>query len=153
LLELYFVTKGWEPQNTSAARLRSSGGGLWFSYLISTLVIAPFYEETVMRGFLYRAFRSSYTVPASAFCVVLVVGYFHWGLLAQPLFFADLVVGAGVLCLIRERTGSTWNCTLFHAAHNASASVRWPFYLGGMLLVLPLCLRSKGTSSRVSQSP
>jgi len=84
--------------------------------------------------------------------VVCVVAYFHWGLLAQPMAFILLVVGVVLLCLIREWTGSLWNCILFHAAYNATVTLRWPFYVFGMLAVLPLCTRTVGWGRGISSS-
>lgn len=152
LLELYFIGKGWQPANSSAVQLQSSGDGHWFSYLLSALLIAPLYEEMLLRGYLYRAFRSSYTISASTLCVTLVVGYLHRSLLANPLSFAALMAGTWLLCLVRERTVSTWNCILFHAAHNATVSLQWSFLIGGMLLALPFCMRSNSVCNGESET-
>jgi membrane protease YdiL (CAAX protease family) len=117
------------------------------------VLLTAFYEETVTRGFLYRAFRGSYQVFASIVCVLLFVGYFHWGLTAQPLAFVLLLIGAVLLCMIREWTGSIWNCILFHAAYNATVTLRWPFYVFGLLAVLPLCARTVGWRRVISSNP
>jgi uncharacterized protein len=122
---------------------------MWWSYAICIVLLTPFYEETVMRGFLYRAFRGSYGVLASAAFVLLVVAYFHWGLLSRPLSFACIALGSLLLCGIREWTGSLWNCILFHAAYNATVTLRWPFYVFGLLAVLPLCAHTAGWNRRM----
>ena len=117
---------------------------MWWSYAACTVLLAPFYEEMVMRGFLYRSFRGSYAFLPSTGFVLLIVAYFHWGLLSPPLSFACIAVGSILLCAIREWTGSLWNCILFHAAYNATVTLRWPFYVFGLLAVLPLCVRTLG---------
>jgi len=148
LLELFFISRGLERQNDRAAEMVDSGGSSLALYVLSTVIIAPFYEEIVMRGVIYRAFRGSYSIPASTVLVCLVVAYFHWGLAVQPLFFVDVLVASTMLCIIRERTGSTWNCILFHAAHNAAVSMRWPIYVVAMLLLLPICGPWKASASK-----
>lgn len=144
LLELLFIARGWQPQSSPALRAYNGGAGLWLHYLCSIMILAPFCEEAVIRGFVYRAFRGNYSVWASTALVVAVSdGWFHWGLLSTPLSFLCLVLSTIALCLIRECTASTWNCVLFHAAHNAAVTVHWPFFVGGMFFVLPLCLRRR----------
>ena len=144
LFTLYCVTSGLIPQNQTSAHYYTAGGFIWWSYAASLVLLTAFYEETVTRGFLYRAFRGNYGIVPSTVCVLLFVGYFHWGLAAQPLSFVLLLVGAVFLCMIREWTGSVWNCILFHAAYNAAVTLRWPFYVFGLLAVLPLCARTVG---------
>ena len=143
-LNLYGIIRGWIPQSQISSSYYADGGVMWWWYAAYIVLLTPFYEETVMRGFLYRAFRGSYGLLPSVLFMLFVVGYFHWGLLAQRLAFALLMVGAVLLCLIREWTGSLWNCILFHAAYNATVTLRWPFYIFGMLAVLPLCVRTLG---------
>jgi membrane protease YdiL (CAAX protease family) len=141
-LNLYFINKGWTPQSQISSSYYADGGVAWWSYAACTVLLAPFYEETVMRGFLYRAFRETYSLLLSALFVICVVGYFHWGLLSRPLSFACIVMGAVLLCAIREWTASLWNCILFHAAYNATVTLSWPYYVFGMLVVLPVCART-----------
>ena len=141
-LDLYGVIKGWVPQSQISSSYYSQGGAMWWSYVAYVVLLGPFYEETVMRGFLYRAFRGSYGIVASIFFVLCVVAYFHWGLLSRPLSFFCAVIGAVFLCVIRERTASLWNCVLFHVAYNATVTVQWWFYVFGLLAVLPLCARA-----------
>jgi membrane protease YdiL (CAAX protease family) len=143
-LNLYGVIKGWIPQSHISSSYSAERGVMWWSYAGCTVLLTPFYEETVIRGFLYRAFRGSYGVLPSAAGVLLVVAYFHWGLLSEPLSVACLAIGSVLLCAIREWTRSLWNCILFHAAYNATVTLRWPFYILGLLAVLPVCLRALG---------
>ena len=149
LLNLYGVTRGWIPQSETSSNYYLHGGVMWWSYVAYLVFLVPFFEETVMRGFLYRAFRGTYGVAPSVIFVVCVVGYFHWGLLSCPLSFMCLVTGAVFLCVIRERTTSLWNCILFHAAYNATVTLHWWFYVFGLVALLPLCVRL--TSERARQ--
>ena len=105
-----------------------------------------------MRGFLYRAFRGSYGILLSVLSSFCIVTYFHWGLLSNPLVFVCLTAGAILLCTIREWTGSLWNCILFHAVYNASVTLDWPWYVLGMFILLPFCVRTSVRSGRTSLS-
>src|SRR5262245_44247384 len=140
-LNLYGIIQGWIPRNQVSTNFYHVGGVMWWSYASYLVLLAPFYEETVMRGFLYRAFRGSYKPLPSILLVLCVVVYFHWGFLTEPLTFTCMVVVMVLLCLIRERTGSLWNCILVHAAYNATVTLRWPIYVFGMIVVLPFCAR------------
>ena len=126
---------------------------MWWSYVAYLVALAPFFEETVIRGFLYRAFRGSYGVAPSILSVLVPVAYFHWGLLSRPLSFICIVAGAVCLCMIRERTASLWNCVLFHAAYNATVTLRWWFPVFGLLALFPLCLRLKAKQTSVEDRP
>jgi len=89
-------------------------------FLISPLFLAPVCEECIYRGFLYKAFRGSY---AMGMCVALVIlwtvfnhqsSYHHW------IAAFDLTGLAVVLCFLRERSASLWDCIICHLAFNAS---------------------------------
>lgn len=151
-LNLYGHTRGWIPQGKISSSYYADGGVMW-SYAACVVLLTPFYEETVMRGFLYRAFRGSYGVLSSSFFVLLIVAYFHWGLLSRPLSFACIAAVSVLVCGIREWTGSLWNCVLFHAAYNATVTLRWPFYVFGLFAVLPLCARTGGWRRVISAEP
>jgi membrane protease YdiL (CAAX protease family) len=142
-LNLYGVAKGWIPQNQISSSYYANGGVVWWSFAGCVVLLAPFYEETVMRGFLYQALRGSYGLLPSVLFVFCVNTYFHWGLLVRPFSFACVSVIAILLCMIRERSASLWNCILFHAAYNATVTLQWQFYVLGMLAVLPLCARTR----------
>jgi len=145
ILGYFWTAKGLSPPNFHLERVRFGGIGAWWAYIIYVVILAPFYEEVVMRGFVYRALRADYGIILSTLVVLIANAYFHWRVVSGPsgsltgLVFPT--VGAGFLCLIRERTNSVWNCVLFHAAHNATATLPWPAYVVGILLILPFCTR------------
>jgi membrane protease YdiL (CAAX protease family) len=112
----------------------------WLLYAGEVILLTPFYEETVMRGFLYKAFRGSYGILGSVAAVLCANTWFHWGLVSKPLSFAMVSLGALLLCLIRERTESLWNCILFHCAYNTVATLDWRFSVAGLFIALPACL-------------
>jgi membrane protease YdiL (CAAX protease family) len=111
---------------------------------VKTVVIVPFYEEAVTRGFLYRAFRGSYGVLPSITIVLCFSAYFHWSSMSRSLFTATCFGSLwALLCIVREQTGSLWNCFLGHAVYNFIA-VGFHLWLPAaivMLALLPLAAR------------
>jgi membrane protease YdiL (CAAX protease family) len=92
------------------------------SISVGTLVVllAPFFEEPAMRGFLFKAFRNSYPLIPSIGLTTGASLLFHWGEIYHS-FDALIVISLLniVLCLIRERTRSLWNCVACHLAFNS----------------------------------
>lgn len=85
------------------------------------LTLSPFWEEIVNRGFLYKAFRGSYSAPAST---ILLIGYtalthsdryYYFGLAAITLSVLTMIQ-----CYLREKSDSIWDCILCHLMFNIS---------------------------------
>jgi len=90
------------------------------------LLIGPIFEEAIMRGFLYRAFRKTYGITLSVSIIVLAAMLTHPGVMkASPWLFLFLGVVQAVLCLILEKTGNLWNCIACHFAYNATVVCAW----------------------------
>ncbi len=91
-------------------------------YLLTIiLLVGPIFEEIIMRGFLYRAFRKSYGISASVFAMVLVATLTHFGIMtASPWTFLLLATLQVVLCIILESTNNLWNCIACHIVYNAT---------------------------------
>src|SRR6266850_1137571 len=89
-------------------------------FLIPMLLLAPIFEETVNRGFLYKAFRGSYPMWASLLLTVVWTAvrhgsqYLHW-VAAMDLSFLTLVQ-----CYLREKSESIWDCIFCHLTYNGS---------------------------------
>ncbi len=136
---LYF-TPGEPALSEQTATHSREGTAAWSAFVIYMSVCTPFAEEIVMRGILYSAFRSSLGVPISIFLVVVVQASFHWSILSKDLINSILLIAGGIiLCLLRDRTASLWNCVLFHGIYNASVSSEWPLCIISMGIVLPQC--------------
>ena len=148
LLDLYFIQKGWGEENAPAKRFYRAGQVVWLTHLAQSALLAPFVEETVMRGFLYRAFRGSYGLFLSSLLVLCFQSYFHWGLIARDLTALVFMIAFGaILCVIRERTQNTWSCVLFHAVYNLTVLRQWLFSVIAMVILLLLCYRSLRTKA------
>src|ERR1022692_3577668 len=92
-----------------------------FFYIFPMLILAPVFEESIYRGFLYKAFRGSYPVAVSMFLVVAWTANTHWRYYAHSWTAAlDLSALTIVQCHLREKSNSLWDCILCHFAYNAS---------------------------------
>jgi membrane protease YdiL (CAAX protease family) len=140
LIDHFGVLKGWTSPNRETRGFFSNGGEILVFYVIYVISAGPFFEEVVFRGFLYRAFRGSYGRFLSTVLIICMAAWFHWGAVIHSLWTPACLFSLWILlCVIRERTGSVWNCVLCHAAYNAAGTVAWPYYVVGMLLLLPYC--------------
>jgi len=96
----------------------------YFSLGSIALLIGPFLEEAVMRGFFYPAFRSAMPLVVSILFVSAIdVLLFHFRTFWIPmaLFGAGLVNIAA--CLLREYTKSLWPSIMLHFAYNIPFAV------------------------------
>ena len=144
LLDRYGGARGLTIPNPVSHGFYQKGGGTLAFYVLYVTSMGPFYEEVVLRGFLYRALRSSYGWLRSATIVVCAGAFFHWGAATPSLWAAICLILLWVLlCGIVEWTGSVWDCVFCHAAYNAVQVLKWPFYILVMLLLLALCIRRR----------
>jgi len=137
-LALYGTNKQWIPSNQLSNDFVSQGGIAKSFFIIYGVLVAPFSEEVVRRGFLYRAFRGSYKPLSSTLIVLCVHAFFHWGLISHSFYaFCCLLFVEALLCLIREWTGNVWNCVLCHVVYNATQGLPYIVCLTGLILLLP----------------
>lgn len=102
-----------KPQD-SILRLRENPN-LLVSYLFSAVVMAPFVEEILFRGFLYPTLKR-YTQPLVA--MVVTAGIFAAIHLHLPSLFPLFVLSC-LLTVAYELCGSLWVPILVHATFNA----------------------------------
>ena len=138
-LDHYGAAKGW---TASAWVAREHAGyvpeSIWF-LIVTSAVIGPFVEEIMTRGYLYRAFRASYGTMPSTGLIICFSAYFHAGSMSHSVFTAVLLVSLWlILCLLRERSGSLWNCAFCHGIYNAAIIRQWPLCVAAMILFLLL---------------
>ena len=91
---------------------------IWLT--IFGICIAPFFEETIFRGYLYPVFARKMGIPLGILVTGLLFGLMHavqlWGGWAQ---IALLVVVGIVLTAARARTGSVVASYLIHLSYNS----------------------------------
>jgi membrane protease YdiL (CAAX protease family) len=94
-----------------------TSGVLWL-VLLAVVVAAPFVEEVLIRGFLYRGWAASRLGPIGAVVLTSAVWtilhtQYDWLVLSQ-IFCIGLLLGA-----IRRRGGSTTSTMILHAIQNS----------------------------------
>lgn len=141
-LDLLLAKRSWIHQNAPAVAYEKTNQVIWWFFIVYTVIMSPFVEEILMRGFLYRAFRGSFGIVSSIAAIVGIQTYFHWGLVTNDLVaLLSLTMGGVVLCIVRERTASTWNCVLFHSVYNAVVMRQWLLCFIELVAFLGCCTR------------
>ncbi len=122
---------------TQAIAIEILGGGLeklqfrWrFDWVLVAMLLAPFQEEPVMRGYLYTAFRTRYSFAKATLVVTLLYLIMHLPLLLSSfsgVSFAVPTAAIGIAaCVLRERTGNLWPAIALHLGYNAiPAGIMW----------------------------
>lgn len=86
------------------------------------ILFAPFWGEPVYRGFLYKAFRGSYSMPLAT---LIVVGWAVLSLWSQYGYFGGTLITLTAFtvlqCYLREKSDSLWDCIWSHFAFYASS--------------------------------
>lgn len=92
---------------------------------LSLVIIPPFAEEIMVRGFLYSSLKkATKLIPAAlATSLIFAVAHLPEGGAAGPLYIAalDTFVLSLVLIYLREKTGSLWASITLHAFKNGVA--------------------------------
>lgn len=86
---------------------------------LALVVIVPFAEELLFRGFIYKGIRSRYSFAVSALAVSVLFGAAH----GQLNVGIDTFLLSLVLCYLVEKTNSLWPGILVHALKNGVAFV------------------------------
>ena len=120
----FLMTHGWGKgvNNYGFTSFRHAFGFERYFFLISPLILAPILEESINRGFLYKAFRGSYSITLSTILIVAWTAITHWGYYSHSWIAAlDLSALTLVQCYLREKSDSLWDCIFCHFAFNASS--------------------------------
>ena len=89
-------------------------------YLNIILLLAPFWEEVIIRGYLYKAFRQEYSVAETICCILAITVVAHNSLMrSAPFGGCALLILNIILSLFREKEKSIWNCIICHFVYNA----------------------------------
>lgn len=119
IVAVYLVNNGGgNPQTALVHNLSGSGpsGIVWLRFII---IITPIVEEIAVRGYIYTAFRGSYSITVSVTMILLIAGAAHFTAITSSWVAAGALLALNLLlCIIRERTDNLWNCVLCHGAYN-----------------------------------
>lgn len=116
-------------------------GVAWCYFTLSAVVIAPFCEEVATRGFLFPAFRHGYGFMLTTVIIVCFSAYFHKSSVFRSAFtFGCLALLWVLLCVVRERSGSLWDCLLCHGVYNLVGLHLWIPAVVVVILILPIVM-------------
>jgi membrane protease YdiL (CAAX protease family) len=116
---LYGLAVNSKQQDILSEFPRSTGGVVLF--LLVAVVMAPLFEETFFRGFLFRGFAESWGWVWGAVVSAAVFGIAHLQLdVFIPLFALGLA-----LAWVYKRTGSLWTSIALHALFNGLSVLGW----------------------------
>ena len=140
ILNVYGATRGLTSPTMGIRAFSGGGPAPLLFYVVFVIVAAPFFEEVVMRGFMYRAFRATYGRFFSAASVICVAAYFHSSVLSPSLYTLSCLISLWILlCAVQEKTWCVWNCIVCHGMYNATVTMKWPICAALMILLLPAC--------------
>ena len=90
-------------------------------FLVLAVLVGPFSEELLFRGWMYTSLRGSFGIVAAALVTSVLFALAHW---ESTHLYALAVFPVGLaLVVIRERTGSIGASFMFHALYNGVASL------------------------------
>ena len=101
-----------------------SGGGERLMTFASLVLLPPFVEETMFRGFLFGGLRRKLSFPMAALLVSLLFASLHLLEGESGLLWVagiDTFVLSLVLCFVREKTGNLWAGIGIHMLKNCVA--------------------------------
>ncbi len=86
--------------------------------LVLAVLAAPFVEEMIFRGMIFKSLRRNHGVVISILASALLFAVVHDPLSVPPVF----VLGCAA-ALAFERSGSIWSAMLVHGAYNAAIAL------------------------------
>jgi membrane protease YdiL (CAAX protease family) len=105
------------PEEVQQVGFTSPTGPELVLVFLMLVVLVPFAEEVLFRGFLFKGVRSKFSFVVTALVVSVLFAVAH-GQLDVGL---DVFALSIVLCYLREQTGSIWPGVLLHSLKNGIA--------------------------------
>ncbi len=125
-LSVYGALHGWAGHNLKTPFLLSRGLVSVRLFHAFACTMAPICEEVTERGFVFPAFRDKYgLMPAILISCCLDIFYHQPVTIESGFIFCGQFAFTIVMCLIRERTSSTWTCIIAHSLSNAIIGRQW----------------------------
>ncbi len=99
-------------------------------FWVALIFLAPLFEETFFRGFLFEGLRQSRIGNSGTICLTALIWsliHFQYDMYAMTTIFAlGIVLGT-----VRLKTGSLWGPCLMHAFWNLAAMIGTALYVHG----------------------
>ncbi len=109
-------------QQELVSQFPHSGAGFVLFFVLA-VIMAPIFEETFFRGFLFRGFANSWGWVAGAAVSAAIFSLLH----LQLDIFVPLFALGFALAWVYHRTGSLWSNITLHAVFNAFSVFAWYF--------------------------
>jgi len=107
---------GYETQNSYLPLFGTDLVGILIGFIFITIV-APFLEELLFRGFIYRVFLKTWPPALASFLTALLFALVHLQLQSFfPLFLLGLLLNYSY-----KKTDSVWTAVAFHSLNNLIA--------------------------------
>jgi membrane protease YdiL (CAAX protease family) len=120
---LYSRLVGPPPEQTILRDFPRSGAGVLL-FAVTAILIAPLFEETFFRGFLFQGFTRSWGPIAGALLSAGIFALAH----QQLSVFVPLFVLGLLLAWLFYRSGSLWTNIALHASFNAVSVIVWAIF-------------------------
>ena len=125
-----FYLYGWETGTGDEfySEFKSATVAGQFLFAVGATLLAPCFEELIFRGFIYKAFRQSYSIPGSIALLVACTAITH-----SPDFFSSWLTASAlsiwtiIQCYVREKSESLWDCIICHSTFNGWLLIYYAF--------------------------
>lgn len=125
------------PENIPFDRLFSSRAAAWL-IMAASLLVAPFVEELVFRGYIYSLLEHIWGTKSAVVISGVLFGVIHLTQLYPAYFQVGLLCLVGIVfSLARARTGTVLASMLLHFGYNATLSLL--FVISPQFRSLPAC--------------
>jgi membrane protease YdiL (CAAX protease family) len=118
-LWIAFILRATRPGGIASIRFETA-----LNITSVSLLVYSVFEETVMRGFFYAAFRNTTPFVVSVlFLVAIDAVLFHFWSLRNPRALLGIITVNVIACLFREYTKSLWPSITFNLAYHIPFAV------------------------------
>lgn len=120
---IYILTE--QVQSANQVGIEITAQSLPALTIFASCIFAPFVEEALFRGILYRSLRSKTGVLAATVVSGTMFGLLHVyysllnGMWSDGIFILTYGAMGMVFCLLYEKTQSIWPCVCLHLLHNS----------------------------------
>lgn len=118
------VSSAFTPKNKMPIEQLLQDRHTAFFLLVLSVTLAPFFEETIFRGYIYPVVARTFGVTSGVTFTGLLFGLMHASQLGGNLPQVGLLVAVGIVfTALRARTGSVLPGYIVHVSYNAFISI------------------------------
>lgn len=138
-LSAYAEIHHWTGYNPTTHFFHKYGSASDLMFQAYVCFVGPISEEVAERGFIFPVFRSKYGLTLAILLSCGLNIFYHQPMSLENGFnFCAYFLFAIMMCLIRERTSSTWACIFAHSLNNAIVGMHWSItaFIGVLYLAI-----------------